>query len=162
MLFRSLPVFGTVAEVVITLLLRVSNGPNSNSTPLRGSGLGISLAKLILESLHLGEAADVALFVGEFGTHVRAHKLFGKFFAGDARAKDEDIDVVVLDALMGGVGVRAHSGTDAAEFVGGDGSANAAATDENAAFGPAVEHGLADGFGEIGIVGRIFVVGADV
>ena len=112
--------------------------------------------------MHLGEAADVALFVGELCAHVRADEFFGNFFTGDAGAENEDIDIVVLDALVGGVGVRAHAGADAAEFVGGDSGADAAAADEDAAFGAAVEDGFADGFGEIGIVGGIFVVGADV
>jgi hypothetical protein len=130
-----------VAEVVITLLLIVSNGPlNQFYAP----------------------AADVALFVCEFGAHVGAHEFFGELFAGNARTQNENINIVVLDALVGGVSVRAHAGADAADFVGGDAGADAAAADEYAAFGAAVEDGLADGFREVGVVGGVFVVGADV
>jgi hypothetical protein len=126
-------------------------------------GRGIStFAHLVLEGLHLGKAADVALFVGEFCAHVSAHELFGELFASDAGAQNEDINIVVFDALVGGLGVRAHAGADAADFVGGDAGADSAAADEHAAFGAAVEDGLADGFSVIGIVGRIFVVGSDV
>src|SRR5258708_22290983 len=83
-LHDALPIW-TVAEVVITLLLIVQKGLPTNSTPLRGRGPGIStLAHLVLESLHLGEAADVAFFVGELGAHVGTHEFFGKLFTGDA------------------------------------------------------------------------------
>src|ERR1700756_2299450 len=114
---------------------------------MRGAGLGNStLAHLVLEGLHLCEAADVALLVGEFGAHVGTHKFFGEFFTGDPRAQDEDINVVVLDALMGGIGVRAHTGADPTDFVGGDAGTDTAAANENATLGATIEDGFADGF----------------
>ena len=48
------------------------------------------------------------------------------------------------------------------EFVGGDGCADAAAADENAAFSGAGLDGFADGFGEIGIVAGFGIVRADI
>ena len=48
------------------------------------------------------------------------------------------------------------------QLVGGHARAHAAAADQHAALGFAIQHRAADGFGEVRIVGRIFVEGADV
>ena len=47
-------------------------------------------------------------------------------------------------------------------LIGRDAGAHAAAADEHAAVGFFIEDGAADGFGEVRIIGGIFVEGADV
>src|SRR5258708_11216660 len=96
-LHDALPIW-TVAEVVLTLLLIVQKGLPTNSTPLRGRGPGIStLAHLVLESLHFGEATNEAFFVGEISAHVGADEFFCKLFTSDAGAQTKDLAIVVLD-----------------------------------------------------------------
>src|SRR5258708_9229216 len=95
-LHDALPIW-TVAEVVITLLLIVQKGLPTNSTPLRGRAPGIStLAHLALESLHFGEATDVAFFVVELGAHAGAYEFFATLFPGDSGAHNKHIDITVL------------------------------------------------------------------
>src|SRR5579884_3100723 len=58
--------------------------------------LSSGTAKFALDGLDLVEAAHVALGVGEFGAHERAHDLEGQLRADDARAQAEHVHVVVL------------------------------------------------------------------
>src|SRR5689334_7418480 len=63
----------------------------------------------------------------------------------------------MLDALMSGIAVMANCGTNASEFVGSDTCADTAAADQNATIGAAIQNGMADSCGEIGIVRWVFV-----
>ena len=56
----------------------------------------------------------------------------------DPGAERQDVHVVVLDALVGRVGVVADGGADAADLVRRDARADAGAADEDAALGLAV------------------------
>src|SRR5580692_3957009 len=68
----------------------------------------------------------------------------------------------MLDTLMCRVSVVTNPRTNSGELVGGNAGADAAAANEDATFGFAIEHGAANGFGEIGIVTRVFIKSADV
>jgi len=104
----------------------------------------------------------MAVFVGKLGAEERSYEIFGEFYADNARAQDENVDVIMLDALMGGISVVAHSGADAGKLIGGDTGADATPADEHTALGFSVQDSPADGFGEIRIVGRILVESANV
>ena len=109
------------------------------------------------------EAADETLFgVDEVCADEGVDALEGEGGADDARAEDEDVHVVVFDALVGGVSVMAHAGADAGNFVGGDADADAGAADEDAALGVAVLDGEADFFGKVGIVSRARFVSSEI
>jgi hypothetical protein len=56
----------------------------------------------------------------------------------------------------------AEPGTDAGNLVCGDGCPNAAAADEHASLGAAVEKNFTHRFGIVGIIHRIVAVGSDV
>jgi hypothetical protein len=69
---------------------------------------------------------------------------------------------VVLYALASGEGVVAHSGANARHFVGRDAHANAVAADQDASLEVTLGHRFGHGPGEVGIVGRLSVVGSKV
>ena len=105
----------------------------------------------------------MAYLAGEVGAEEGFDEFAGKFDADDAGAEAEDVHVVVLDGLMGGVGVVTEAGADAVDFVGGDGGADAGAADKDAAVGFAALDGVADFAGEVRIiVGLGAIVGAEV
>ena len=69
----------------------------------------------------------------------------------------------MFDALVGAVGIVAEAGADAGYFVGGDAGADAAAADDDAAFGVPGGDGAGHGGGEVGVVVlRVEGVGAEV
>ena len=100
--------------------------------------------------------------MGEFGGQIGPDNILGQLFAHDPRTHHQHIPVVVLDALMPGVRIVADAGANADQFIGGHAGANAAAANQHAAFGAAVQNSAADGFGKIRIVRRILVECADV
>ena len=104
----------------------------------------------------------MAVFVGKFGAEESPHKIFGEFYADNARAQYENVNIVMLDALMGGIRVVTHSRANARKLIGGDAGTDAAPADEHTALGFSVQDGAADGLREIRIVGRILVESADV
>ena len=62
-------------------------------------------------------------FTGKAGRQKGQHNLLGQFRADDAGTDDEDIHVVVLDALVGGIGVVRERGADLRHLVGKGGFA---------------------------------------
>src|SRR3954451_20441321 len=81
--------------------------------------------ELLLDRGDLGQPAPVALLAGELGAQVDPHDLLGHGGADHAAAQADDVHVVVLDTLVGGVGVVRHGGTDAGELGGGGGDSRA-------------------------------------
>src|SRR3954463_9219143 len=83
---------------------------------------------------HLFEALRVArLLRVEPRGNERGYELARERRAHDLRAEAEHVHVVVLDALMGAVGVVADRGANAEDLAGGDGSADAGTADEDSA-----------------------------
>ena len=68
------------------------------------------------------------------------------------RGQAEDIRIELLATLEGGRGVRAGSGPDPADLVGGDGGSHSAAADEHAGLDEVAQHRLADFARTVGIV----------
>src|SRR5580700_1448319 len=119
-------------------------------------------AEAVGRALQLGRAERGILICGSgVGVCVAANKMPG-FLADDARTHHQDIHVVVLDALMSRVVIVAHAGADAGHFVGGNANADAAAADEDAAFGASQLESAADSLGEISIVGGLGVERAKI
>jgi len=78
--------------------------------------------------------------------------LVGKFHTDDARPEYKDIHVIVFHTLMRGIGVVANSCTYTRELIRRDGSAYAAAADENSTIDVVASNRIPDRFREIGIV----------
>ena len=58
-----------------------------------------------------------------------ALSVLGELNSDDSGSHTEDVDIVMLYSLVGGVDVMAKAGPDPGHLVGGDASANAAAAD---------------------------------
>ena len=87
----------------------------------------------------------------------------GRLGADDARTQGQHVHVVVLDALVGRVGVVADGGTDPAHLVGGHRRTDPGAADEDAALRGAARDGVAQALGEVGVViVRVGAVAAEV
>ncbi len=95
----------------------------------------------------------MAFFASKLRSEKGMNALARDLDSDDTGAEHQHIHVVMLDALVGGVSVMTDAGANAANFVSGDAGADAAAADEDAAFGLAVENCAPDFFGVIGIVG---------
>lgn len=94
----------------------------------------------------------MTLFASKLRTEEGLDEFDGDGLADDPGADAEDVHVVVLDPLVGGVVVVADAGADAGDLVGGDADADAAAADQNAAVGPTSNNDLANFAGEVGVV----------
>jgi len=104
----------------------------------------------------------VPLLACEPGVEEGAHEFGREFRTDDARAEREHVHVVVLDALVRGIGVVAHARADAAHLVRGHARADAAPAQQHTALGLALLDGLADRAGVVGVVHRVGRVGAEV
>ena len=80
--------------------------------------------------------------------------------ADHPRAEHQHIHVVVLDTLARRVSIVAKPGADSGKLVGRHRRADAAAANQHAAFGSAVEHSPPDRLGKIRIVHRSVAIGA--
>lgn len=112
--------------------------------------------------VQLGHAATELLRGGKAGGQEQVDQLLGDGGADDLRAQRDNLHVVVLDALVGGVQIVADRGTDAAHLVAGDGGAHARAAEHDAALGFAREDGGRDLARHVGEVHGSGVVGAAV
>jgi hypothetical protein len=117
---------------------------------------------MLFEAGDLSQAAFVALRAGEFGGHVLADEVDGQFGTDHAGAEAHDVDVVILDGLMGGEGVVAGGGAHSFELVGGDAGSGAAAAEQDGAVGAFVEDGLGYGARVVGIIDGVGRIGAEV
>src|SRR5947209_1493887 len=102
------------------------------------------ICHLPLHQSDLLETPHVPLAAVESRAQERADQLRRQRRADDLGAEAEDVHVVVLDALVGGVRVVADRGADAGDLAGGDGGADAGAADQDPALRAAAEHGVAD------------------
>src|SRR6476469_5375783 len=112
--------------------IRYSRSNITSSRPFetaRSRGMAIRL----FQRRDLGEPPLVTLLMGESGVQEEPRQLTSQLDADHPRAEDQDVHVVVLDPLMGGVAVVAQPRADAGELVGRHRGADAAAADEHAA-----------------------------
>src|SRR5207249_6848615 len=99
-----------------------------------------SISGLRLESDHLRQPAAMALLAGKRRSQEGSHQLPSQLRADHPAAHHQHVHVIVLDALMGGIRVVAEPGADARQLVGGDGSADSAAADQDGALRAAIEY----------------------
>src|ERR1700693_4201781 len=103
----------------------------------------------------------MAIFIGKFGGEVSLHQVFRQLYANDARAENQNVHVIVLNALMRGVAVVTHGCAYAGQFIGRYTGPDAAAADKHAALSFAIEYGPAHRFAKVGVIGGIFIEGSD-
>lgn len=113
------------------------------------------------EAGHAGELPQVARLARETGVQERVHHVAGEVAADHPAAEHEQVHVVVLHALVRGVGVVAEAGPDAGDAVGRHRGPDTAAEDDPAV-GPMLTHCSADRRGVVRVVDGIPAVGPHV
>lgn len=91
-------------------------------------------------------------------TEKRANDIEGKLAANHPRTDTEHVHVVMLDTLVGRVGVMANRRANAGDFVSRNADADPAATDQNAAIRLAADDLASDGFSKVGIITTSLIV----
>src|SRR5579859_2227219 len=119
-----------------------------------GSGYA---AVLRFNRFHLGKPPNVPLLVRELCSHKRPYQILRQFDTDDALAEHQNVDVVVLDALMCRVRVVTHAAADPGHFVDRYTRSHTTAANQHAAFRFAVQYRPPQGFRKIRIVRRVFV-----
>lgn len=120
------------------------------------------LAILDLQCFHFFQTPAMTRLVRKRSSQKSAGQFFGKLDADDARTENENIHIVMLDALMRGVCVMCKAGANAGEFVRGYGSSHAAATNQNAAIDARLANGEANCFGVVGIIHWIGAIRSEI
>src|ERR1035437_8163710 len=116
---------------------------------------GLDARGFLLNRANLADSADMTGLTAEPGGKEALGACDGRLDADDPSSKGEHVHVVVLDTLTGGVCVVTQSGSDAGHLGRGDRRADAAAADQQAAIGAALQDGETESAGKI----RIVVVG---
>ena len=101
-------------------------------------------------------------FSGKSGIEEDFRKFQGQRRSDDPCPQDENVHVVVLNSLAGGIGVVAQPRADSRDLVGGNAHAHTAAADEDPSVGPPVRYGLPDRHREIRVINGIRTVGPQV
>ena len=117
----------------------------------------------VLHGGDFGEPSGESRLRAEPGRQERLDQLPSQHFPHNAASEANHVHVVVLDALVGRVGVADQGRTDAVYLVRGHTGPHAAPADRNAAIYLAARNGLGQGDHEIGIIviGRQ-AVGAEI
>ena len=116
----------------------------------------------VFDRENLVEPALMTLFAREFGGKKDSNQVAGKCRPYDARTETQDVHVVVLHRLPGGVAVVAHGRAHAGKLVRSNRHAGtAAAYDEAAVYTPIAKRGR-DRFSAIGIVDGSRRVGSEI
>ena len=109
-------------------------------------------APLPLELQHLAESPQVAGLGARRGADEGGHHVGRHLGAHHPRAQGEDVDVVVLDHLVGGVVVGPVGGPHPRQPVGGDGDPGPAAAHQDPPLGLGRGQAVADQFGDHRVV----------
>jgi hypothetical protein len=104
----------------------------------------------------------VALLAGELGADEGLHEFLGHIAPHDASTQAQHVCVIVLDTLMGRIRVVGDHRPHPRDLVGGDAGSGARPTDDDPTVGATVRHRPAHRLGEVGVVDRRLVVGAEV
>ena len=101
---------------------------------------------------HFRQAPQVPVGLTELGGEERLHEIPGDGRPDGPSAHAQDVEVIVLDALLRGKVVVDEGSADTGDFVGADRRAHTAAADGHAAFYLSGNHGLGERHDEVGIV----------
>src|SRR5262249_53142152 len=110
----------------------------------------------------LGQALLMARLAGEGGVREREHQISRKLLADDPSTEYQDVHVVVLDALMGRIGVVTDGGPYAAMLVRRNGCPDAAAAHQDPSFAVTARDGTRNSCRVVRIIDGGRVVGAHV
>src|SRR5262249_26547419 len=116
----------------------------------------------LLDAMNLLQPAAMPRLAGKTSVEKEDAQVLGQLRPNHAGAQHEHVQVVVLNALVGGVSVMAKAGADAGNLVGGDRGADAAAADQDAALRFALQHAQRDSLSVVRIIHRPGAVRADV
>jgi len=97
----------------------------------------------------------MAFHTAELGPYKLAYDLTCQFRAHDASPYAEHVHVIVLDALMSGVGVMAQSSSNPRKLVGRHRHPYTAAADDDSSLRVASPHRFAGELGVIGVIDRL-------
>jgi hypothetical protein len=129
-------------------------------------GLGVALSSVEgrrFHARHFSQPPQMTLGPTEFGTEKRLDEIPRHGRPDRPSAHAQDVEVVVLDALLRGEVVVNERRADACDLVGADRRAHAAAADRHAALYLSRDHGTRKRDDEVGIVVvRIERVGAEI
>ena len=112
---------------------------------------------------NLAQAPGEALLVAVAGVQKGCHEFRSQRQADNPPSQAQDVEIVVLDSLAGGIRVMTNARPHALELVRGNSGSDAAAANDDAALSFAVANGLGNRYGEVGVVvGWIVLVSTDV
>src|SRR5712691_9942297 len=127
--------------------------------PARSRGMP---THLFFQRLDLAEPPLVALLMGEAGSQKGPHQLPCQLYADHPGPENQNVHGIVLDALMGRVGVVAKAGADTGQLVGRHGGSYSAPADQHAPLHHTCQHRAGQPLGHIRIVHRFQAVGAEI
>ena len=104
----------------------------------------------------------MAFFATKLRREKPIHQLFCQRAADDASSENQNVYLIMLDALARGIAVVTQAGANAGDFIGGNRSADTAAANEHAPLGFAVENDFRQCLGIIWIIDRCVTGCADV
>lgn len=113
---------------------------------------------MLFDGGNLFQPPAMALFTSKVRTKKMDAEIFRQFRSDHSGAKHKHVHIIVLHALVGRVGVVAKARANAGNLVGGHGCAHAAAANEDATFGLAMQNAERQRLGEVGIIYRISAV----
>jgi hypothetical protein len=119
-------------------------------------------AKLVLKFLQFGEAAHVAFFAGKLGVQVDFYEIIRKVRSNDSCSQDQDIHIVMLNALMGRVAIVTDSRSYPRNLVNGDGGAYAASAYQYSSVCLVVKNRHSQSLGIIRIIGWLTVMSPNI
>ena len=114
--------------------------------------LRCGIAEFLFQCVDFADAPNVAHFMRKLRAEECVNAFFGGFHSDNSGTQDQDVHVVVFDALVSRIGIVTQARADAANLVRSHTRAYAAAADENAAFRLSRNDSAADFFREIGVV----------
>lgn len=94
----------------------------------------------------------MALFPGKLCVEKGCRDVGGQRDADDSRAEAQDVEIVMLDGLVGCVGVVADGGAHAGVLVRRNRYTRSAATHDNTPIGPFLADGGRDRVGAVGVI----------
>jgi hypothetical protein len=114
-----------------------------------------ALPELVFQILYFGQAAQVAVFAGELGVQVNPNNVICELLPNDPRTHNQDIHIVVLYALVGGIAVMTDTRAYAGDLIHGDGRSHTTSAYQDSSIRLIVKNRHPQSLGVIRIVGRL-------
>lgn len=104
----------------------------------------------------------MAVLSAEVGFYEVLDEIFGEGLSDDPRSKTKDVDIVVLNHLMGCIAIMGNGSPNAPQLVGCDARSCARSTNNDAPLGASIQNSLSNRGGVVWIVDRLAGMGAQV